>query len=139
MTMAAGSVYSFHQPISRMDFRFTENFRFFAAIALSALLAGGCGRHSTAHNSTGMSPASASDAVAPPPRVQPVTVTETDSSAVLAQLTGLVRRYAMERRKAPQSLDEIVTAGYLSGLPPAPSGKKFVINPKTLQVSLASK
>ena len=72
----------------------------------------------------------------PPPNVEPVTVSEADSSVMLAQLTGIVRRYAMEHRRVPQWLDEVAAAGYLSGLPAAPAGKKFVIDRKTLQVSL---
>ncbi len=56
----------------------------------------------------------------------------------LAELTQLVRRYAAEQRRAPKSLDELVTAGYLPQLPEAPAGKKFAISPK-LEVYLAKR
>ncbi len=58
--------------------------------------------------------------------------------AQLAELTQLVRRYAAEQRHAPKTLDELVTAGYLSQLPEAPAGKKFAISPK-LEVYLVKR
>jgi len=59
-------------------------------------------------------------------------------AAILAELTQAVRKYGMERRRVPASLDELVTAGYLRAIPPAPQGKRFAIN-KNLQVYLADR
>ncbi len=53
----------------------------------------------------------------------------------LTQLTQAVRKYAAEQQRAPKSLDELVSAGYLSSLPSAPQGKHLAIN-KSLQVYL---
>jgi hypothetical protein len=60
---------------------------------------------------------------------------EADMTAVLGQLTQVVRKYAVEQRRAPGSLDELVSAGYLSQLPEAPAGHGFRID-KKLQVEL---
>jgi hypothetical protein len=59
-------------------------------------------------------------------------------AAIIAELTQTVRKYAAEQRKAPQTLDELVAAGYLSHLPVAPTGKRFGID-KKLQVYLADR
>ncbi len=55
----------------------------------------------------------------------------------LNELTQAVRKYAVEQRRAPLALDELVTNGYLAAIPSAPAGKKFAIN-KNLQVYLAN-
>ena len=132
-----------------MKSKINSNFaiKLFPLAVLVALLAGGCGKHSAADNTTPTSSVATPEAIAngaPPPTVNhgpvvaPVTVPQADASAMLAQLTEVVRRYSVEHRRVPQSLDEVVAARYLTGLPAAPSGKKFVIDKKTLQVSLAN-
>ncbi len=55
----------------------------------------------------------------------------------LQQLTQAVRKYAVEQRRAPATLNELVTNGYLAAIPSAPAGKKFAID-KNLQVYLAN-
>ena len=127
-----------------MNFNFAKKIS--PCLALLVLLASGCGKHSPAENTTPAPPVAAVDAAGnmtqPPARqsrnVAPVTVPEADASAMLTRLTEVVRRYSVEHRRVPQSLDEVVAAKYLTGLPAAPAGKKFVIDKKTLQVSLAS-
>jgi hypothetical protein len=57
---------------------------------------------------------------------------------LLGELTQLVRNYGAEQRQAPHSLDELVTKGYLSSVPPAPKGKRFAIN-KKLEVCLTDR
>jgi hypothetical protein len=57
--------------------------------------------------------------------------------ATLNDLTQTVRKYAAERQRAPKSLDELVTDGYLTGIPQAPAGKKFALG-KNLQVVVIS-
>ncbi|MHB8522406.1 MAG: hypothetical protein ACYDH9_16825 [Limisphaerales bacterium] len=63
---------------------------------------------------------------------------EDSTPAVLAELTQLVRKYGAEQRQAPNSLDDLVTKGYLTSVPPAPNGKRFAIN-KRLEVYLADR
>ena len=74
----------------------------------------------------------------PPESGAPATADEAQITAVLAELTQVVRRYAAEQRRAPKTLEELVAAGYLSQVPEAPAGKRFAINQK-LEVYLAKK
>lgn len=53
-----------------------------------------------------------------------------------AELTKQVRRYSLEKRKLPQSLADLVTAGYIQSVPPAPTGKKYAIDADRAQVIL---
>jgi len=62
---------------------------------------------------------------------------ETQTAALLNELTQLVRRYGVEQQRAPKTLDELVANGYLASVPPAPAGKRFAID-KKLQVYLAN-
>jgi hypothetical protein len=87
----------------------------------------GCGKKSAAPPPANGSPAE-----------MPAANAAADSSVDLAALTQTVRRYGMERQKAPQSLAEVVAAGYLKTMPAAPAGKKFVIEPKRLEVILVN-
>jgi hypothetical protein len=54
-------------------------------------------------------------------------------AAALSELTQAVRKYSVEQRKAPKTLDELVATGYLTNPPPAPPGKRFAID-KDLRV-----
>lgn len=56
----------------------------------------------------------------------------------LALLTQAVRKYSVEQRRVPKTLEELVSAGYLGGVPPAPAGKRFAIN-QDLKVYLADR
>ncbi len=103
----------------------------------------GCGKKSLAQNSAGQSATGPGEAKSSEPlaesaaRVAPVAVAENaDASAQLAQLTQLVRRFGLERRQIPLTLNDLVTARYLAGLPTAPAGKQFVIDAKHMQVVL---
>ncbi|PYI84468.1 MAG: hypothetical protein DME26_13230 [Verrucomicrobia bacterium] len=62
---------------------------------------------------------------------------EAQIAAVLNELTQAVRKYGVEQRRVPKTLEELVAKGYLSRVPEAPAGKKFAIN-KDLQVYLAN-
>ena len=55
---------------------------------------------------------------------------------VLAELTQVLRKYSFEHQRLPKSFNEVVAAGYVKDMPQAPSGKKFEIDPKTVQVVL---
>jgi hypothetical protein len=64
------------------------------------------------------------------------TANDAQSGAILAELTQAVRKYGAEQRRVPKDLNELVTAGYLPGIPAAPAGKKFALD-KQMQVYLA--
>jgi hypothetical protein len=112
--------------------------------ALLCALMTGCSKHSEPESvpTSTASPSAAMEAKAesaPPVRarnVAAVTVPQADPSAMLGKLTEVVRRYSVEHRQVPPSLETVVAAGYLTGLPTAPAGKKFAIDKKTLQVTL---
>lgn len=82
-------------------------------------------------------PVQASTPNAAPMVSNPVVVPAgSDMTAILAQLTQAVRRYGAEKQRVPASLNEVLGAGYVSGAPQAPPGKKFAIDPKRLEVIL---
>lgn len=87
-------------------------------MALLMLLLAGCGKSSPAPASTGAAEQAQTD-------------------VELQQLTQAVRKYAVEQRRAPATLNELVTNGYLAKIPSPPAGKKFAID-KNLQVYLAN-
>lgn len=66
---------------------------------------------------------------------QPVAV-PADTTAALGVLTQAVRRFSAENRRVPKSLSEVIIAGYVTSLPKAPAGKKYVLNTKRLEVIL---
>lgn len=110
---------------------------------LIILLSSGCHKQEPAaarENNGAIVPAQQSQATPPPAVAQRASNSSQENiSATLARLTQAVRRFGVERRKAPGTLDEVVAAGYLSGLPAAPAGKKFVIDQEHLQVVLADR
>lgn len=55
-----------------------------------------------------------------------------------AELTQQLRRYSFEKRKLPENLDELVAAGYLKAVPPAPTGKKYAVDTKRAEVILVN-
>jgi len=57
-----------------------------------------------------------------------------ESVEVLTELTGAVHRYWNAQGKIPQSLDQVVAAGYLKQIPTLPAGKRYAIDPKGGQV-----
>lgn len=59
-----------------------------------------------------------------------------DPAAALASLTQALRKFSVEQRRVPSSLSEVVAAGYIKNMPPAPPGKKFAISPRRLEVVL---
>ena len=73
------------------------------------------------------------------PSTSPESVTTAAASATAAELTQLVRRYALDHRRMPKSLDELVSAGYLKSIPEAPPGKKFALDVHKAEVALANK
>jgi membrane-bound lytic murein transglycosylase B len=117
-----------------------------ACIALLAL-AVGCDKSSPPPPTAAEPAAPATEPNAPAPAsAEPNTEPEAASAAVdasqiptlLAELTQVVRRYGAEQRRAPRTLDELVTQGYLTRIPEAPAGKRFAINAR-LEVILADR
>jgi hypothetical protein len=111
-------------------------------IVSSLALGTGCRKPSTPANSSASAPPAADNpapaAESPPATPQPSPPAATDEAqiaAVLNELTQAVRKFGVEQRRVPKSLEEVVARGYLSSVPPAPAGKKFVID-KKLQVYL---
>ncbi len=92
---------------------------------MSCLLVLGCSKSPDAQPA-----AAAASATAPagPP------VAEADLAPVLAELTQAIRKFSFEQKRRPISLDELVTAGYLGAVPTTADGRRFSIDPKTMQV-----
>lgn len=88
-----------------------------ALVCCSAIALSGC--------SNKLQPPASSSAVS---TSSAATASESDASKTLERLTQAVRKYAAETRSEPKSLNDLVAAGYLSELPEAPAGKKFVID-----------
>ena len=88
------------------------------------------------------------ESAAPDPADLPAAETTKDSlaeapddaqmAAILGELTQVVRKFSVERRNVPKNLQELVTNGYLTRAPQAPSGKQFIIT-KDLRVQLVNK
>jgi hypothetical protein len=85
-------------------------------------------------NSTGTDAAAISSAESTPAATV-VPAGATQIAAQLAELTQAVRKYGVEKRRVPKSLEELVAGGYLNQVPQAPPGKRFEIDQK-LQVQL---
>ena len=104
-----------------------------ASLACLVILGFGCGKEASPPPSNepaaGVNPSVTQQAI--PATVRPVVVSESgDMALVLASLTDAVRKYSVEKRRVPANLDEVISAGYVQGMPPAPAGKKFAINAK---------
>jgi hypothetical protein len=54
----------------------------------------------------------------------------------LEHLTRLLRRYSVEQQQVPKELGELVALNYLEAIPPAPPGRKFVVDRKRVEVRL---
>ena len=112
------------------------------AIAVSAFLIAGCGKKAESLSPTPVTPsaepAPAGQPLASNSSPSPVQPVQADTGALLDQLTQVLRKFSVENRRVPASLDEVVAAGYLKVMPPAPAGKKFAIEPKKVQVILVN-
>lgn len=62
-----------------------------------------------------------------------------NATAALGVLTQAVRKFSAENQRVPKTLEEVLRAGYIRNLPPAPAGKKFILNSKRLEVLLADR
>ncbi|MBC8095178.1 MAG: hypothetical protein H7Y43_05150 [Akkermansiaceae bacterium] len=113
-------------------------------VALTILAGSGCGK-SKAPEPIAEPAVTQENAVvptSPKPKIVPMDIAPPagpDFGPLLEQLTQAARRYSVERRQVPKSVEDLVTAGYLTRVPPAPTGKQFVINPKSIEVTLKSR
>jgi hypothetical protein len=98
-------------------------------VAVISCLLSGCGRSAVKDEEGGSKSAEKAGKTATSPAV------EEDLGPILAELTQTVRKYSAEQRRVPESLNELVTAGYLKQLPAAPAGKEFFVD-KELKVGV---
>ena len=101
------------------------------------LLLTACGRHSE-NSPSAPAPAaepgkSAADAPAGIARSE---ASGAELAAALGELTQALRKYSFEHQRLPKTFNEVVAAGYVNNMPQAPPGKKFEIEPRTVQVVL---
>src|SRR5204863_2193589 len=59
-------------------------------------------------------------------------------NAALMELTQALRKYSFEHQRLPKTIGEVVAAGYVKNMPQPPSGKKFAIDAKSVQVVLVN-
>jgi len=52
------------------------------------------------------------------------------------QLTGILRRFTLERQHVPKELAELVALNYLKSIPNPPDGQRYVIDRKRVEVRL---
>jgi hypothetical protein len=98
--------------------------RFLILSCAVLLLYLGCGKGSSPPSAAPTATNAGTSPVAP----------EADLTNTLAELTQALRKFSVEKRQVPASLNELVAAGYIQNLPPLPPGKAFAIDPKNLQV-----
>ena len=117
--------------------RFAERFPAAAlAIAvLTMLLLTSCGEKPAGPEPAAESQPAATALPAEPAEPSSTTVDDSAATALAAELTQVVRKYAAEKQRAPKGFEEIVAARYLPSVPVAPGGRKFVID-RNLQVVL---
>ena len=59
-----------------------------------------------------------------------------DHKVDLGQLTRLMRRYTVEQQQVPKDLADLVALKYLTALPIAPQGQRFIIDRRRVEVRL---
>jgi len=64
---------------------------------------------------------------------------EAELNAALAELTQALRKYSFENQRLPRTFGEVVAAGYVKNMHQAPAGKRFEIDPKTVQAVLVKR
>lgn len=71
----------------------------------------------------------------------PVTgdIAQQNTATLLDSLTQSVRKFTVEQRRLPKSLEEVVRAGYIARLPDPPGGKKLALDLKTVRVVLVDR
>jgi len=113
----------------------------FGALLLVAALAAGCNKQNPGPSAGGASNAVPPDQSAPagaavrspgapvPMPYTPATITapqNSDMSATLNQLSLELRKYVVSTRSVPKTFEEFVAKSHAQ-VPPAPAGKKYII------------
>ena len=114
-----------------------------AVVVSCALFACGCSKHAAANQPTGAAADTKQDqsSGSPPPYTPPVTppppvATSPDGGADLRQLNHIYIGWIVQNRRRPKNFDDFVASSGIQ-IPPAPSGKKYVID-KNGFIALAS-
>ena len=101
-------------------------FLLFLTFLTLSLFCIGCSRNSSAPPTASTTPQAETSAVA----------AEAGLANVLTELTQALRKFSVEQRRVPASLNELVAAGYIKNPPQPPPGKTFRIDAKNVQVIL---
>jgi hypothetical protein len=99
---------------------------------LALVLAAGCGKKKEASSSAATAPQAAEPAVA----AQVQSVAEKEAPYQVRDLQLSVDAYVKIYKRKPGSLEQMIREGFLASLPPAPTGKRFVLDPATARVGL---
>jgi len=62
---------------------------------------------------------------------------EVPSKDALEAVTMAAQSFFIAHERAPKSLEELVSSGYLRKLPTPPAGKKYVYDPERANIALA--
>lgn len=102
------------------------------------LVVAGCSKKSDVSTTTGPAADPTNPAVAPAASAARPSQARVEREAAFQtqDLQLSVEAYEKIYRRKPASLEQMVREGFLASLPPAPPGKRFVLDPATGQVRL---
>jgi hypothetical protein len=102
-----------------------------AGVLVLGLVVAGCSKKKGAATATNAAAEPANPAASPDQaRV------EREASFQTQDLQLSVEAYEKIYKRKPASLEQMVREGFLASLPPAPSGKRFTLDPATARVSV---
>jgi len=61
------------------------------------------------------------------------------ANTYLADLQSIVDSYYAVTKKKPADFSQLVSAGFLQALPPAPAGKRYTIEPGSMKVKISNR
>jgi hypothetical protein len=102
------------------------------AVAIVALLLGGCGKSDSGGTSSGGAANDAMDAAGAMARSQAKAINTVD----VASLDKAIQMFNVNEGRFPKDLNELVQAKLIAHIPDAPVGKKIVYDPATGKVSI---
>lgn len=98
-------------------------------LLLLGLVWPGCSRKESAEKTA--TPTAASEPEGSPPGAKRLTSPPqqppSDGQVDLVALNQLLHKYVMWKKQIPMNMNELVTSGFVSSLPPPPAGKKFIV------------
>ncbi len=103
-------------------------------LCLLVLLAG-CKKESKTATAPEVAPPIASTSAAKQPAKETAGAarSQAEVDALLGELTQATRKFAMDQRRVPKTLEEVAASGYLNQVPSPPPGKRWAID-KELRV-----